>query len=355
MIAWRLPGKADQLSYVFIDNDDVSIVAAPELAGKTCLEAEGFIKHQLGDHSVHVAVIGPAGENLVSFACVNSDWSRNAGRTGIGAVMGSKNLKAIVVRGSKDLPVHDLNKLNEEAGKAFSYLRNHKFFKFWQEQGLMCVIDYADNMGILPTNNFRDASFSRSEAINGFIMESKYKIGDSACFACPMACGNICLVKDGKYAGTVTEGPEYESAAMLGSNIGVDKFAAVLKANALCDELGVDTISVGNLVGVMIEAYETGLLTLEDLDGEPLAWGDDDRIMTLIKKISRREGVGDILAGGTRTVLQRWPQLSRIISHVKGLEQSAYDCRAAISMALAYATCDVGGPSYAGLDGCKRA
>jgi len=337
-----ITGRAKELSFIFIDDGDVSIIPAPDLTGKSCLEAEGLIKQRLGDHSIHLAVIGPAGENLVNFACVNSDWSRNAGRTGIGAILGSKNIKAVAVRGSKDLPVCDLDKLNEETAKAHVYLRNHKFFKFWQEQGLMCVIDYADNMGILPTYNFRDSSFSRSQAINGFVMESKYKIGDSACFGCSMACGNICLVKEGKYTGTVTEGPEYESCAMLGSNLGVDKFSAVLKANSLCDELGMDTISVGNLIGAMIEGYEQGLLTLADLDSEPIVWGDDGKIINLIEKISRREGIGDILAGGSRAVIRRWPKMASILSQVKGLEQSAYDCRAALSMALGYATCDVG-------------
>jgi aldehyde:ferredoxin oxidoreductase len=173
-------------------------------------------------------------------------------------------------------------------------------------------------------------------------MESKFKIGDSACFACPMACGNICLVKEGKYAGTVTEGPEYESCAMLGSNLGIDNFAAVLKASSLCDELGMDTISVGNLIGVLIEGYESGLLSLEDIDGEPITWGDEEKVIRLIKKIARREGVGEILAGGALKVLDQWPHLSSILSHVKGLEQSAYDCRAAISMALGYATSDIG-------------
>jgi len=340
--ALAIKGQADELSFIFIDDGEVSILPAPELAGKTCLEAEGLIKRRLGDFSVHVAVIGKAGENQVNFACVNADWGRNAGRTGIGAIMGAKNLKAIVVRGSKDLPVYDLQKLNTETGKALTYLKKHKFFKFWQEQGLMCVIDYANNMGILPTNNFRDASFARSEAINGFTMESKFKIGDSACFACPMACGNICLVKEGKYAGTVTEGPEYESCAMLGSNLGIDKFSAILKANFLCDELGIDTISTGNLIGVLIEGYESGLLSLEDIDGEPITWGDEGKVIRLIEKIANRAGVGDILAGGALKVLNQWPQLSPILSHVKGLEQSAYDCRSAISMALGYATSDIG-------------
>jgi aldehyde:ferredoxin oxidoreductase len=157
-----------------------------------------------------------------------------------------------------------------------------------------------------------------------------------------MACGNICLVKEGKYAGTVTEGPEYETCAMLGSNVGIDNFAAVLKANSLCDELGMDTISTGNLIGVLIEGYESGLLSLDDIDGEPLTWGDDEKILRLVGKIAQREGVGAILAGGAVKVLNQWPQLAPVLSHVKGLEQSAYDCRGAISMALGYATSDIG-------------
>lgn len=340
--ALAIKGKAPELSFIFIDDGDFSIIPAPELAGKGSLEAEGLIKQRLGDFSVHVAVIGPAGENQVRFASVNTDFGRNAGRTGVGAIMGSKNLKAIVVRGGKDLPVYDLKKLNLETNKALTYLKNHKFFRFWQEQGLMCVIDYANNMGILPTHNFRDGVFARAQAINGYTMESKYKIGDSACFACSMTCGNICLVKEGKYAGTVVEGPEYESCAMLGSNLGIDNFAAILKANHLCDELGVDTITVGSLIGALIEGYEIGLLSLEDIGGVPISWGDEDKILRLIEKIARREGVGDILAGGSRKVLNEWPQLSPILSQVKGLEQSAYDCRAAISMALGYATSDIG-------------
>ena len=120
-----------------------------------------------------------------------------------------------------------------------------------------------------------------------------YKISDSACFACSMCCGNICLVKQGKYIGTVTEGPEYETCAMLGSNLGIENFAAVLKASQLCDEYGIDTISTGNLIGAVIEGYEKGILTLDDLDGKPISWGDEDAILDVIRKIAYREGLGD--------------------------------------------------------------
>lgn len=279
---------------------------------------------------------------MVRFACVNADWSRNAGRTGIGAIMGSKNLKAIVVRGNKDLPIDDIGGLQEEADKAYKYMQDHKYFKLWQSQGLMNVVEYANCEGILPTNNFNDGVFSNVEKIDGYTMVDRYKIGDSACFACSMSCGNICLVKEGKFKGTVTEGPEYESCAMLGSNLGVDNFGAVLAYNDLCDQLGIDTISTGNIIGAVIEGYEKGIIKLEELDGDSITWGDQEAILKLINKIGSREGVGDVLADGSYAIIKKWPEMEKVLLQVKGLEQSAYDCRAGISMALSYATSDIG-------------
>ena len=340
--ALSITGRAPELSILFIDNSETTILPMPELKGKSCLEAEGMIKERLGTYTVHVATIGVAGENKVKFACVNADWSRNAGRTGMGAIMGSKNLKAIVVRGHRDLPVYDLVGLMAEADKAYKYMEEHKYFKLWQQQGLMNVIDYANEKGILPTYNFKDSVFAKHDQINGATMLAHYKIGNSACFSCSMCCGNICLVKDGKYTGTVTEGPEYETCAMLGPNLGIDNFAAVLSATKLCDELGMDTISTGNVVGAVIEGYEKGILSLSDIDGKEITWGDEDAILELIQKIADRQGIGDILANGSRCIIEKWPEMDKIILQVKGLEQSAYDSRAGSSMALAYATSDIG-------------
>ena len=340
--ALAIDGRADELSILFIDRDEASLIPMPQLAGKTCLETEGMIKERLGTHLIKLATIGEGGEKGVKFACVNADWSRNAGRTGMGAIMGSKNLKAIVVRGGKDLPVDDIKGLMEESERAYSYMSGHKYFKMWQREGLMNVMEYANEAGILPTHNFKDATFPRIGNINGDTMLKHYKIGDSACFACSMTCGNICLVKQGKYMGTVTEGPEYESCAMLGSNLGVDDFAAVLRGNELCDELGIDTISTGNIIGAVIEGYEKGIISIDDLDGRPITWGDDDGALELVRKIGQREGIGDTLAQGANGIIARWPRMSEVLLHVKGLEQSAYDSRAGSSMALAYATSDIG-------------
>jgi len=335
-------GRAQSFSYIWIDDDEVQVRDAAGYRGKMSTETERELKEDLRDEEVKVAAIGPAGENLVKFACVNSEWSRNAGRTGMGAIFGSKNIKAIAVRGTKDLPVHDLDKLVELSDRAYTTLHDHPLMKFWQEQGLMSVIDYANTLGFIPTHNFSDAHFEDADRINGDVMVSRYKIGDSACYSCPMACGNICLVKTGKYAGTVTEGPEYESAAMLGSNVGISEFDAVLRGNYLCDELGIDTITSGSLIATLIEGYERGLLSLEDLDGIALRWGDDISIMQFLEKIANRDGIGDVLADGVYGVIEKFPQLKPIISHVKGLDQSAYDSRVGVTMGLAYATSDIG-------------
>jgi aldehyde:ferredoxin oxidoreductase len=337
-----ITGKAKTLSYLWVDNESARIIPSEKLKGKGSLETEGLIKEELKDEHIKVATIGVAGENRVKFACVSSDWGRNSGRTGIGAVMGSKNLKAIAVRGSFDLPVFDLPRLRKASDASFRSLRENKNLPFWHEQGLMSVIDYVNEAGVMPTYNFKEGVFAEAKKINGYEMLSKYKIGDTSCFACPMACGNVCLVKEGKYRGTVVEGPEYETACMFGSNIGVSNFAAIVKANQLCDELGLDTISAGNLIGVMMEAIETGLLSEKDLDGLPLKWGNEEAIIETLHRIAQRKGIGNILAEGSPGVIKQWPQLRPIISQVKGLEQSAYDARIAISMALGYATSDIG-------------
>ncbi|RZN15482.1 MAG: aldehyde ferredoxin oxidoreductase [Methanosarcinales archaeon] len=336
-------GRAEKLSYLFIDDDCVELKSAKKYKGLGCTETERHLKEDLGDETLRIATIGPAGENLVKFSCINSEWSRNAGRTGMGAIFGSKNLKAIVIRGTKDLPVFDLTRLVELGEHAYKTLKSHRLFEFWQRQGLMTVVDYANAAGIMPTHNFKDTCFDDADKINGEVMETFYKIGDTACYACPMTCGNVNLVKEGKYAGTVTEGPEYETACMFGSNVGINDFAAVLRANYLCDEYGVDTISTGNLIAAVIEAYEKGILTLDELGGMALHWGDSDSIMELIRKIGKREGIGNVIAEGSYGLIKKWPAIKQLISQVKGLEQSSYDVRSAITMALSYGTSDIGG------------
>jgi len=190
-----IDGRASELSYLWIDEDEVHIVPAPELAGMGCLEAEGRIKERLQSQDVRVAAIGPAGENLVRFATINCDWSRNAGRCGMGALLGSKNLKAIAVRGGKALPVADVAALRLLTDRSLAELAAHPMFEFWQQQGLMSVVDYLNSAGGLPTRNFQQNVFEDADKIDGFAMEKDFKIGDTACFGCPMSCGNIYVLR----------------------------------------------------------------------------------------------------------------------------------------------------------------
>ncbi|MCW3132127.1 MAG: aldehyde ferredoxin oxidoreductase family protein [Candidatus Methanospirare jalkutatii] len=338
--AMLIRGAAKKLTLIFVDDGEVSLLSADALKGKGCVETERAIKKDLGE-DVSVACIGPAGENLVRFACVNSEWGRNAGRTGMGAVFGSKNLKAIAVRGSKDLPVADIGRLLSVAEKAFEYLRNHFLFDLWQEQGLMSVVDYLNTIGVLPSFNFRAGVFDGATRVNGDEMVRRFKIGNTACFACSMACGNICLVKEGRFRGTVVEGPEYETTCMFSSNMGIDDFSFVVRANYLCDELGMDTISTGNLIAAVIEAQERGIISEEEV-GFSVKWGSQDEILALIEMIAHRKGIGDVLAEGSFGVIKKWKEMNNLISQVKYLEQSAYDAHASECMALAYGTCDIG-------------
>ncbi|MCW3135331.1 MAG: aldehyde ferredoxin oxidoreductase family protein [Canidatus Methanoxibalbensis ujae] len=339
--ALLIRGAARRLKYIFVNDDEVRFIDASSLRGKGCVETERAVKKDIGDEEVRVACIGPAGENKVRFACVNSEWGRNAGRTGMGAVFGAKNLKAIAVRGSKDLAVHDIDRLLRVAERAFEYLQNHFLFDLWQEQGLMSVVDYLNTVGVLPSFNFRAGVFRNAERINGEEMVRRFKIGNTSCFACPMACGNICLVKEGRFRGTVVEGPEYETTCMFSSNMGVDDFSFVVRANYLCDELGMDTISTGNIIAALIEAQEKSIITEEDV-GFSIKWGEKDKVLSLIEMIARRRGIGDVLAEGSFGIIRKWKHMESVISHVKYLEQSAYDAHASECMALAYGTCDIG-------------
>lgn len=338
--AFTLKGVSKKPVYIMIDDGDVEIRDAKEYWGLGALTTEERLKKDLGDNDVHVLSIGPAGENLVKFACMTSDYGRNAGRTGMGAIMGSKRVKAIVVRGFKDIPIADVDKFMDIAYESYRTISENEFLDIWQRQGTLQVIEWANERGVLPTRNFQETSFEQAEEIGGDKME-EVKTTDRACFACPMTCGNYCVIKEGDTK-VVVEGPEYETAAMLGSACGITDLKTVIRANNLCDDLGIDTISSGNLIGLLMEAYEKGIINKEDTGGIELKFGNGEALLKVLGMIARREGIGDIIAGGVKAVTERWKDTKPLAMQTKGLEQSAYDTRASPGMALAYATCDVG-------------
>jgi len=338
-----LEKTANSPSYIWIENGQVEVKDAKHLWGMGSLDAEIVLKKELGDELIRVASIGPAGEKLVKFACVTGDYGRQAGRTGIGAVLGSKKVKAIAVRGDQDIPVVDIDALKTIFEEAESYLAKHKDLRIWQRQGTMTVIDWSQANAALPTRNFQAATYENSQQINGDSMETKTRITNRACFMCPMACGQFNVIKEGKRKGVSVEGPTYETASLLGSNCALPTIEDVVYANFLCDNLGIDTVSVGNVAAFAMECFEKGIISKEQLGGLELKFGNPEALFRLIEMIAHREGIGDLLAEGVKKASQEIGKGSeKFAMQVKGLEISGYDHRAAQAMALAYATCDVG-------------
>ncbi len=334
-------GRTPVPSYLFIDDDRVEIRSATHLWGKGAIKTEEVLKEELGDE-FQIATIGPAGENRVVFACINHDFGRQAGRCGMGAVMGSKNLKAIAVRGTQGVPVADMDGLKSVATVMFRELMQDPGLKIWQDLGLAQVTTWANSIAALPTRNFRENFYEDVNGLSGELMKETIVVGDKACFACPMATGKLCKASfRGKTV--LVEGPEYETTALIGSNCALRSIEEVAFANYVCDELGLDTISAGNVVAFVMECFEKGIITKEDTGGIEAKFGSLDAFCDLAHLIARREGIGNILADGVAGASKAWgEESSRIAIHVKGLEWSGYESRGAPSMMLAYMTCDIG-------------
>ncbi len=335
-----LRGRSDKPTYLCVDDDEVELRSAGDYWGKGSLEAEEALKKDLGDE-FSVATIGPAGEKLSAIACITTNYGRNAGRTGMGAVLGSKNVKAVAVRGTKDIPVADTERLFNLAQEAWRWILQNHYRKIYHQQGTMIMVDIANETGILPTRNFTDSHFDHASDLSGDMLGDFRKISKSCSF-CPMFCGQFCVIKSGKYKGFAIEGPEYETATMLGAVTGIHDLSTIIYGNYLCDELGIDTISAGNLTGLAMEMYKHGIITGKDSGGLELEFGRDESLIEFIKMIGHRTGIGEVFSNGVKSVLKKWPSASRFAMQNKGLEQSAYDTRASLDMALAYATCDIG-------------
>jgi aldehyde:ferredoxin oxidoreductase len=334
-----LEGISPNPVYLLIDNDKIELRDASNLWGKNTFAVEKQFKEQLGEE-YQIAVIGPGGENLVPYACINHDYGRQAGRGGVGAVMGSKKVKAIIVHGTKSVPVADLEGYRK-AGKAlYKACKDAEGLKDWTSYGTTIVVSWCDEVGALPTRNFSAGSFEDGKTLYGPVMRDTIVITDKGCFGCPCPCGKYSRSK--KYNSYV-EGPEYETIGLMGSNLGISDIEAVAQANLLCDDFGVDTISAGNSIGWAMECYQKGILTKKDTDGLDLKYGNVEAVFTLIEKIARREGLGALLAEGVKRASKKVGKGSeKFAIHVKGMEQSAYATHNATAMLLAYMTCDVG-------------
>jgi aldehyde:ferredoxin oxidoreductase len=334
-----LEGISPKPVTLFIDNDKVELRDASDLWGKTTFLVEKQFKEKLGEE-YQIATIGPGGENLVPYASINHDYGRQAGRGGVGAVMGSKKLKAIVVHGTKSIPVADKEAYRKAGMALYKACKDAEGLKDWTRYGTTIVVSWCDEVGALPTRNFSAGSFEDGKTLYAPVMREKIVITDKGCFGCPSPCGKYSRSK--KYNSYV-EGPEYETIGLMGSNLGISDIEAVAQANLLCDDLGIDTISAGNAIGWAMECYQKGIFTKKDTDGLDLKFGNVEATFTLIEKIARREGLGALLSEGVKRASKKIGQgTEKFAIHVKGMEQSAYATHNATAMLLAYMTCDVG-------------
>lgn len=338
-----LEGRATNPVYVVIKDDFVEFKDASEIWSKECLKTHNSIQQAEG--KVRTAVIGPAGKNLVKFSAITVDGHRHAGRGGSGAVMGSKNLKAVAIRGSGKVPIHNPEGFRVKAKEVLKKIQENSFIPIRRQFGTPYWVKPINDWGFIPTRNYQEGYFEHGDEINAEAMQKKIVDGSGACWNCVIACWNKSSIKTGPHKGVSLVGPEYETLALMGSNLGVGTVEDVAYLNERCNELGMDTISMGGVIGFAIEAYEKGVITKDDLGGNDVGWGKTEKIASLIDDIAhRRSSAGNILAGGVQLASEKMGKDSKEYAvHAKGLEIPGYDPRGAFGMGLAYATSDRGG------------
>ncbi len=321
-------GASKKPIYLYIEDKEVEVLSAEDLWGLDTFTVERKLRKTHGEN-LGVLCIGPAGENLVRYATVISQEGRSGGRPGMGAVMGSKKLKAVVIKGTGDVPLANPAGYRRLAAEAYRAIKDKPGYGFWRRQGTMAALQWAQESSVLPTYNFREGVFEKASNIDGYAME-KVKVGQRGCPLCNATCGNLINDIEGEIAEL-----DYENVALLGSNIGLGDLKKVAMLNRLADMYGVDTISAGSVIAFTMEASEKGLVK------EKIEWGDFEAAKSLLEDIVFRRGLGDLLAEGVKRVSQKLKG-EDFAMHVKGLEITGYDCHAAPGMALAYGTSPIG-------------
>ena len=332
-------GRAQKPTYVAIKGGKVSFRSAEKLSGLETTDTQLFIKDELREQNFRVACIGPAGEKLVPMAGIINE-RRAAGRKGLGAVMGSKNLKAIAVLGAKRPSVADPAKFREARRIMNQSMKDGPvLYPGHANTGTPSVVDTTTAMGILAIKNWSATGEVNMVPEIGLDAQQAMKITKVACADCPVGCSQVKMVTSGPYAGFLTEGPEFETTYALGSAVGVDYLPAIIAGDRLCDEYGLDTISAGVAIGFAMELYERGILTKRDTGGLELKFGNHEAVIEMLRQIVYKEGLGAILGQGTKKAAQKIGKGSeKYAMHIKGLELPAYDVRGAKAHGLNYAT-----------------
>lgn len=344
-----ISGRARELSYLWIRDGRAELRPCEPLAGRSCPETESELLAAT-DRKARALCIGPAGEQQARIACLYGDH-RFVGRGGTGAVFGSKNLKGIVVRGTltSNLGVADPEGFRKIIAQEMKLFRENAFFQEWRQYGTPYIVSPMNKLGLLGTRNYQSGECSFHEQINGERLLKNFVVKKITCHRCPVACISLSEVKEGMYAGARCRGPEYETLYAFGSDCGVDSLPAIIRADQLCTEYGMDTISTGNICAFAMELYERGILDDRDTGGLPLRFGDHRAMLELVTQIGRREGLGRLLGEGVLRAAQAIGRGAEAYAlQVKGMELAGYDPRGAKSQALAYATSPRGGCHHTG-------
>ncbi len=336
-------GRAEKPVYLWIKDGEVEFRDAQHLWGKVTGEVQESIREEHGDKQIHVAQIGPGGENLVRYGNIVNKLGHFNGRCGLGAVMGSKNLKAIAVRGTENVELADREKVLElnrwtakEGMQTSQGKRLHK-------SGTWTTVRSNNEAGALPTRNWNKGQFSGVDKISDESWQESIAKEGRGCFACPIRCKRVVEVDNEIEVDPAYGGPEYETVGALGSTLEIDSKEIIAKANELCNKYTLDTISTGMTIAFAMECYENGLLTREDCDGLELKFGNEEAALTLIDKIAHREGIGDLLAEGSKRAAEKIGQgAEKYVHQVKGQEVPMHDPRVKTGVGLQYALASYG-------------
>lgn len=340
--AFVIKGKAKNPVYLWINDGSAEIKSASEVWGKDVFETTDTLVDEVGDKKAKVACIGLGGEKLVNIAAIMNDKARAAGRGGLGAVMGSKNLKAIVVRGHSRPEIANPDLFDSAVKESMETIKNNDVTgKGLPSYGTAVLVNIINEAGILPTRNFQTGVFENAYDISGESIAENLLDRKRACWGCIIGCGRGTSIKEGKYKGERGEGPEYETVWSLGAQCGVKDLNAITKANYLCNQYGIDTISAGNICGAVMEMYEKGKITEKEI-GFKANFRDAEALVNLVELIGKCKGFGEDMVKGSRLLTEKYgaPELAM---QVKGLELPAYDPRGVQGHGLAYATSNRGG------------
>ncbi len=334
--AITLKGKAEKPTYLWIDDDSVQLLDASHLMGKSPAQTEETIKTELGDYYIRVAAIGTAGEKLTRIACIINEKTRAAGRTGLGAVMGSKNLKAIAVRGTHDIIPAKPDQFMDMVQEFHERMKGPATKKY-RTLGTAENVLVHNALYCMPTRNYNNAHFEEADKVSGEVLNEKYVAKIIGCNSCAMRCEHEVVIPEGPYKGTMTR-MEYETLWAMGPYCGISRLDTIIKAMELANYYGMDAISTGVIAAFAMDCYENGILTKKDLDGIEANFGNSEALIQLIEKIGKREGIGDILAEGVRIAAKKIGKgAEKLAQHIKGLEVTGYDLRCLKTAALGFA------------------